>query len=339
MSSVDVVVPCYRYGCFLRECVQSVLTQSSVQIRVLILDDASPDNTEEVATALAREDPRITFVRHDVNKGHIATYNEGIDWASADYFLLLSADDYLLPGALERAANLLDAHQDVGFVIGHATEVRSNGETTAIRDVVFKNDSPEMILKGDRFIDLCFPRNVVVTATAVVRTALQKRVGGYRTDLPHAGDLEMWLRIAANASVGVLNSFQAVYRKHGNNMSDACFRQCWLPDIQQRILVIDCFMEACGHLLDDADQVRCRMLQSLSQDAIGFASQAFNKGDIDLSRRIENTALGIFAGVKMTPSWWRLACKRAVGLKGWRLMQPAVGKMQNYSNRLLKKFI
>lgn len=331
MSSVDVVVPCYRYGHFLRECVQSVLTQSSVQVRVLILDDASPDNTEEVAVALAREDPRVTFVRHEVNRGHIATYNEGIDWASADYFLLLSADDYLLPGALGRVADLLDAHQDVGLVIGHATELRSDGETTAIRDVGFKDDSPEMILKGDQFIDLCFPRNVVVTATAVVRTALQKRVGGYRADLPHAGDLEMWLRLAANASVGVLNSFQAVCRRHGNNMSDAYFQQCWLPDIQQRMLVIDRFMGTCGHLLGDADRVHRRMLRDLSQVAVGFASQAFNKGDIDLTKRIEGMALEIFAGVKMTPSWWKLACKRTVGLKGWRLVQPAVRKVQSFS--------
>src|SRR5215471_13341349 len=60
----------------------------------------------------------------------IATYNEGIDWVSADYMLLLSADDYLLPGALDRAAAVLDAHLEVGFVFGRAveldTEVKQN---------------------------------------------------------------------------------------------------------------------------------------------------------------------------------------------------------------------
>ena len=53
MSSVDVVVPCYRYGHYLRQCVQSVLDQSVRDVRVLILDDASPDDTEEVGRALA----------------------------------------------------------------------------------------------------------------------------------------------------------------------------------------------------------------------------------------------------------------------------------------------
>ena len=49
------------------------------------LDDASPDNTPEVGAALARADERVTYVRHAANKGHIATYNEGIEWASAHY--------------------------------------------------------------------------------------------------------------------------------------------------------------------------------------------------------------------------------------------------------------
>ena len=98
MSSVDVIIPCYRYAHFLRECVESVLNQIRVDVRVLILDDASPDNTPEIASALAGEDKRVTFVRR--KQGHIATYNEGIEWASGDYLLLLSADDYLLPGAL-----------------------------------------------------------------------------------------------------------------------------------------------------------------------------------------------------------------------------------------------
>src|SRR5437868_5525237 len=107
MSSVDVIVPCYRYGHFLKQCVESVIRQESCDVRVLIVDDASPDNTPEVASVLAEADSRVTYVRHHLNKGHIATYNEGIEWASADYLLLLSADDFLLPGALYRATHAM----------------------------------------------------------------------------------------------------------------------------------------------------------------------------------------------------------------------------------------
>ena len=58
MSRVDVIVPCYNYGRFLRECVESVLSQP-VEVRVLIIDDASTDDTPEVAAALAAEDANL----------------------------------------------------------------------------------------------------------------------------------------------------------------------------------------------------------------------------------------------------------------------------------------
>ena len=51
-----------------------------VDVRVLIIDDASTDDTPEVAAALAAEDARVEFRRHAVNRGHIATYNEGLEW-------------------------------------------------------------------------------------------------------------------------------------------------------------------------------------------------------------------------------------------------------------------
>lgn len=330
MSSVDVVVPCYRYAHFLRECVESVLTQQGIDVRVLILDDASPDNTPEVGTTLAREDKRVTYVRHAANKGHIATYNEGIDWASADYFLLLSADDHLLPGALERAANLLDADDGVGFVFGRAIELASDGAKVEIGWVAEGSHSPETVLTGSRFIEQCFPQNIVPTPTVVVRTSLQKKVGGYHPDLPHVGDQEMWLRLAANASAGVLDAFQAVYRKHGNNMSDAYYQQCWLPDVQQRKLLIGRFMETCGHLLSNREQMHRRMMRDLSYLTIKFASQAFNKGEIELSSQLEELALSAFPGVTATPRWWKLTLKRTIGWKVWGMLQPMVGKVRNW---------
>ena len=123
MSRVDVIIPCYRYGHFLRGCVESVLSQEGVDVRVLVLDDASPDHTAEVGEALAREDRRVTFRRHAANRGHIATYNEGLAWATGDYTLLLSADDLLTPGALGRAVAVLEAHPEV--VLAYGREIRT----------------------------------------------------------------------------------------------------------------------------------------------------------------------------------------------------------------------
>ena len=118
MSSVSVIIPCYNYARYLRGCVESVLGQTGVEVRVLILDDCSPDDTPAVAAELVCADGRVEFRRHAVNQRHIATYNEGLAWADGDCTLLLSADDLLTPGALARAARLLDARPDVGLVYG-----------------------------------------------------------------------------------------------------------------------------------------------------------------------------------------------------------------------------
>src|SRR5262245_27952486 len=122
MSSVSVVIPCYNYGHFLEDVVSSVLDdQPGVDVRALIIDDASPDDSADVARKIAARDPRVDLIVHPINKGHIATYNEGLlEWADGDYCVMISADDRLTPGALGRARDLFDAHPNVGFVYGRA---------------------------------------------------------------------------------------------------------------------------------------------------------------------------------------------------------------------------
>ena len=67
MPSVDIVVPCYNYAHFLEDCVASLLSQRDVDVRVLILNDASPDNTEQVGQKLAQSDPRVTYQKNEEN--------------------------------------------------------------------------------------------------------------------------------------------------------------------------------------------------------------------------------------------------------------------------------
>ena len=77
--TVSVIVPCYNYAEFLPRCLGSILDQPDVDVSVLVIDDCSSDDTPAVAAALAASDPRVEVRRHEVNKGHIATYNEGLE--------------------------------------------------------------------------------------------------------------------------------------------------------------------------------------------------------------------------------------------------------------------
>jgi glycosyltransferase involved in cell wall biosynthesis len=117
VASVDVIMPCYNYGRFLSACVASVLSQQVSDLRVLSIDDASQDGSLEVARSLQAADPRIDVIVHEQNRGHIATYNEGIEWVHADTACCCCRRmTCWLPEALSRAAGVLAGHPAVGFV-------------------------------------------------------------------------------------------------------------------------------------------------------------------------------------------------------------------------------
>jgi glycosyltransferase involved in cell wall biosynthesis len=339
LGRIDVFIPCYNYGCFLSQCVNSVLDQEGVDVRVLVIDDASPDNTAEVAAALAREDPRVTVIRHSTNKGHIKTYNEGIEWASADYMLLLSADDYLLPGALRRATDLMDAYPEVGFTFGNVIVLSDSGNETPTKSIIEATDgSDKRILEGREFIELSGADNLVATCTAVVRTELQKRLGGYRNELPHTGDMEMWLRFAAHASVGFISAYQGVYRQHRANMSTAYYnisdsgliytQNGSLSDLQQRKSALDCFSEHRNDALPRSEHLCRRLYRQLSELAVGRASAAFNVGQMEESRELSEFALAVCPEIKRSSAWVKLACKHWMGARTWRAVRPAAAAIR-----------
>lgn len=321
MSRVDVIVPCYRYGHFLAGCVDSVLGQSMGDLRVLIIDDASPDHTGEVAAALAARDGRVEVLRHAVNRGHIATYNEGLAWAAADYVLLLSADDGLMPGALERAVDLMDARSDVVLTHGECAILRSGGEEPAVAAPA--DGDGWTVATGPAFIKaVCrSAANPVATPTAIGRTAVQKRIGGYRPDLPHAGDMEMWLRFAVEGAVARTGACQAVRRLHGANMSDSYFAAA-LPDLEQRRLVFDTLFHDHGGQIPDAGRLRALADRALAEEAFWTAAHAFDRSDGTATAALLDFAAALCPALRATPAWRRMTLKRWLGTALWQRVRP-----------------
>jgi len=318
MSSVDVVVPCYNYARYLDRCVGSVLNQPGVDVRVLIIDDTSKDDSEAVGRRLAAADPRVEYRRHEVNKGHIATYNEGLlGWATADYCLLLSADDALAPGALARAAQVLDRHPEVGLAYGTALIMTDDSTVQAPADA---DSSDYRILSPHQFLKRCFERgNPVPTPTAITRTRLQHQLGGYRADLPHAGDMEMWMRFAAHAPVAALRSVQAYYRMHSANMSNFYFSRISGDTHEQ--------LKVCGDVLGKIatgpetagwDQ---SMRRRLGEQAFWIGSDLFDRGDAAW-RECHALADEICPGLRSSGFFDRFKFKQRFGMRGWRLLRP-----------------
>ena len=326
MNCVDVIVPCYRYGRFLRACVSSVLEQQGVNVRVLIIDDCSPDHTAEVAAQLRAEDQRVSYIRHESNQGHISTYNEGIDWTRSEYYLLLSADDYLLPGALNRTVSFMDKHPSVTLAFGQAITQR---DQTGVDQIIpaAMSDAWEMV-SGRVFIKRSGATNCVPTPAAIVRTAVQKRVGGYRPELPHSGDMEMWLRLASHGDIGISQAFHAVYRRHDDNMSLNYMKSHWLPDLEQRQAALSSFFLAAELGRQEGELLRREAFRQLAQEAVGFASTAFNSGHLSTSQQLSEFALELDPGVRTSAAWLKLTGKRTVGLATWLGLRNSVSRIR-----------
>lgn len=321
MSGVDVVVPCYNYARFLPRCVDALLAQQGVDVRVLVIDDASKDGTPEVGRALAARDARVTFRRHETNLGHIATYNEGLlGWASAPYSLLISADDVVAPGAFARATAFMDAHPEVGVTYGMARVIRNDDAPPEPGPP----DPETRILDGAGFLAHCCALAYcpVSTPTAIVRTSEQHAVGGYTPELPHSGDLEMWMRFALRGSVGVLRATQAYYRWHDANMGAAYYDRV-LGDRRE-------FMHACERVLDtgaararfpDAPRWLAAMRAEVGRGALRAARVAFDRGDVAATRAWFEFATEVAPALRGSRAWWRSRASLAMGPAAFRALR------------------
>lgn len=276
MSSVSVVIPCYNYGHFLEQAVSSVLDdQPGVDVRVLIIDDASPDGSVEVARRIAARDPRVEVLAHETNRGNIATFNEGLlEWADGDYCLLLSADDRATPGALGRARDLLDAHPEVGFVYGRSVWFEDGTTPPPARTKV----RGWSVWPGHEWLEHRFRQaeNSITCPEVVVRTSLQHRVGGYDPQLPKAADMEVFMRLAAYGDVGFLRGVdQAFYRLHRVNMRKSVSA---LMDLSDRRQVFELVLQRYGERLPDPQRLSEAVNRQLAHEALWSAGRVYDRG-------------------------------------------------------------
>ncbi|BCW73391.1 glycosyltransferase [Arthrobacter sp. NicSoilB8] len=298
---VSVVIPCYNYARYLPQAVASVMSQAGVELDVIIVDDASTDASPQVARQLAAGDKRISAVLHSQNLGHIASYNDGLSRVQGEYVVLLSADDLLAPGSLARSTALMEAHPGVGLVYGYAQEFHDKVPPTA------EMRQSWSLWTGDEWTRIMCRRgsNIIVNPEAVLRRSVMDRLGGYRPDMPHSADMELWLRAADLGSVGRVNgNVQAFYRVHGLNMHLTDFGG-GLADIQARRHVFEDMAGVPGSALDRQPGLLRMARHALAVEAVRAANQALDRGGMHASvaSELATFAVETDAGVTGSAPW------------------------------------
>jgi hypothetical protein len=241
LPTVSIVVPCYKYGRHVTECVTSLLANTSVDLDILVIDDASPDDSWSVV-------------------------------------VLLSADDVLASGWLDRGVAHLEANPRA--VLAYGPVLRFSGEVPAVRawrrsrPVVHRGVEwiTTACVRGI---------NGIVCPEAIVRTSAQLEVGGYRADLPYTSDMEMWLRLASIGDVIQDRGDYAAFTRVSPQSMSAVAESSMIRILEIRRDAFSAWHEFARDGVPGADALLARAQNALARAAMLHAWMAFTANPLD----------------------------------------------------------
>jgi hypothetical protein len=219
----------------------------------------------------------------------------------------------------------MDSHPEVALAYGRDIPFR-HAPPTAVRS--FPHVSSHHIMHYAEFLQRsCAQGHTGIQApTAVVRTTVHHKVGGYLPELPHSGDTEIWLRLAANGSVSELGADQAYRRLHDRNMSLTYSPLARLRE-QQRAFEIhfDEYRDSRPEIAAAAPILG----RTLADSAFWSGVRAFEAGHETLCDDFLSYAIEMDRGVQSSRSWWRFQWKRRAGRAASRLIGPLANRLRH----------
>lgn len=228
--SVSLCVPTYNGQTYLRECLESALAQTFTDIEVLIIDDASTDDTRSIVDEFKRRDPRLSFHRNTTNLGLVGNWNKCIALARGPWIKFLFQDDFLDRRCIERM--LAVASEETLLVICRRNIVCERDVTDQDREQFLEfvrhnsiadKFSCRAAISAEAFREkfLQDPAHNWIgepTASLIHRSAFD-RFGYFNKALVSLCDWEFFARVAVNAGLRLINDSLATFRVHGRSMS------------------------------------------------------------------------------------------------------------------------
>ena len=201
-SKVTIAIPTYNRSELLKASLEGVLAQDYADFQVIVLDNASTDDTEAVVRSFA--DSRITYARSETNIGAFRNWNRAIEINSSPYLSILSDDDVLLPGFIRESVLALDNHPHAAFSAAQVDFIDINGGPLYVTDTELSDKLPEGLINGLEFIhQIVDGRKWILRTSAVMfRASALAVVGPF--DIPHSkymNDLNLYLRMAAQFDI------------------------------------------------------------------------------------------------------------------------------------------
>ncbi len=206
---VSVCIPTFNRCRLLRESVQSVLSQSFEDFELVVIDDASTDDTPGVVTSF--RDRRLRYVRHERNIGLQANFNQCLRTGQGEFVIIFHDDDVMLGDLLAREWEVLDSAPDIVLVHCAAQLLDEDG---VVYSVPAQNWPP--VTQGLDFVRRYWSgRDCGVTMPSVMlRRSVALRLGGFNEDLRYNLDADLWQRLAFEGKVAFIDKVLLSNRIH-----------------------------------------------------------------------------------------------------------------------------
>jgi glycosyltransferase involved in cell wall biosynthesis len=303
LPAVTVVISCFNYARYLRQAVQSAVSQDGVAVDVIIVDDASTDDSLDVARQLSSTYGSVRVLAHAFNQGVVRTFNDGAKAAEGEFLVRLDADDLLTPGSLRRSVALARAYPSVGLVYGHP--LHFSGDTLPPPR---SKAASWTIWPGREWLrDRCRSgMNVITSPEALMRRSVLDEIG-YQAPLKHTHDMELWFRIAAFTDVAYVHGAdQAWHRDHSNSMSAREVDN--KLDLKERFEAFDVLFKGKAREIGGSGELFRAAQSALVSEALTKAGLELDRGlpDRDLFEYYLAFAKGIRPDIEETSSWHSL---------------------------------
>lgn len=205
---VTVLMSVYNGEKYLRQAVESILSQSMPDFEFIIIDDGSNDNS--LAIIRCYSDPRIRLIQNKTNFGLVKSLNIGIELAKGKYIARMDCDDVSLPERLTKQKQYLDKHPEVGVVGTGFQIVDENGIIISTHNFPLQHD----VIRWS----LCF-FSPIVHPSVMMRKDVVLKVGKYDPARQYAQDYDLWRRLSNITCLANLRDSLLFLRKHDKNIS------------------------------------------------------------------------------------------------------------------------
>lgn len=208
---VSVVIPAYNAAKFLSASLESITNQTYDNLEIIIINDASTDDTSAVIREWVKKDRRIKSYDNEINLGIGATRTKGIQLSAGKYICWQDADDISLPNRVELQAKYLDEHINVGVVGGYMQFFDEKGDGQ-----IRSYDESDRALRKT-----IFRYNPVAQPASMVRRECYEKVGYYDESYTVSEDLEMLLRIGTKYEFANVSQVILKYRQSSTSLTRA----------------------------------------------------------------------------------------------------------------------